>query len=71
MPTVAACSITLPCSGITYRGVAKKKREVSNMVLRGFRRATILEEIAKCELVCAKLPCCTDVQSFRGVAQPG
>jgi len=38
-----------------------KKREVSNMVLRGFRRRTILEEIAKCELVCAN---CHAVRTF-------
>ena len=38
-----------------------KTREVSNMVLRGFRRGTILEEIAKCELVCAN---CHAVRTF-------
>ncbi len=38
-----------------------KKHEVSNMVRRGFRRATILEEIAKCELVCAN---CHAVRTF-------
>jgi hypothetical protein len=40
---------------------AKKDYELSNMVLRGFRRTTILEEIAKCELVCAN---CHAVRTF-------
>jgi hypothetical protein len=38
-----------------------KRREVSNMILTGFRRETILEEIAKCELVCAN---CHAVRTF-------
>lgn len=38
-----------------------KERELSNMVLRGFRRRTIMEEIAKCELVCAN---CHAVRTF-------
>ncbi len=38
-----------------------KRREVSNMVLTGFRRETILDEIAKCELVCAN---CHAVRTF-------
>ena len=38
-----------------------KRLEVSNMVARGFRRRTILEEIAKCELVCAN---CHAVRTF-------
>jgi hypothetical protein len=38
-----------------------KKRKVSNMVRRGLHRGTILEEIAKCELVCAN---CHAVQTF-------
>jgi hypothetical protein len=38
-----------------------KLREVSYMVLRGFRRETILEEISKCELVCAN---CHAVRTF-------
>ena len=38
-----------------------KKREVSNLVVRGFRRRTILEEISKCELVCAN---CHAVRTF-------
>ncbi|HEU0337027.1 MAG TPA: hypothetical protein VFR43_10755 [Gaiellaceae bacterium] len=47
-----------------------KRREVSTLVRRGFRRDTILDEIAKCELVCAN---CHAVRTFerRGVAQPG
>jgi hypothetical protein len=32
---------------------APKVDEVSNLVRRGFRRQSILDEIAKCELVCA------------------
>ena len=39
-----------------------KRREVSYMVLRGFRRETILDEIAKCELVCAN---CHAVRTFK------
>jgi hypothetical protein len=38
-----------------------KRREVSMMALRGFRRETILEEITKCELVCAN---CHAVRTF-------
>ena len=38
-----------------------KMREVSNMVLRGFRRQTILDEISKCALVCAN---CHAVRTF-------
>jgi len=38
-----------------------KRREVSNMVLRGFRRKTILDEISKCDLVCAN---CHAVRTF-------
>jgi hypothetical protein len=41
---------------------APKTREVSYMVLRGFRRRTILAEISKCELVCAN---CHAVRTFR------
>ena len=48
-----------------------KRREVSNMVLRGFRRETILEEIAKCELVCANCHAVRTFNRHRGVAQPG
>jgi hypothetical protein len=38
-----------------------KRREVSNMVRRGFRRETILDEISNCELVCAN---CHAVRTF-------
>jgi hypothetical protein len=38
-----------------------KRRDVSNLVLRGFRRETILDEISKCELVCAN---CHAVRTF-------
>jgi hypothetical protein len=42
-----------------------KRREVSMRVLCGFRRETILDEIAKCELVCAN---CHAVRTFeRGI----
>jgi hypothetical protein len=38
-----------------------KRREVSMMALGGFRRETILDEISKCELVCAN---CHAVRTF-------
>ena len=38
-----------------------KRREVSNLVRRGFTKSTILGEIAKCELVCAN---CHAVRTF-------
>ena len=40
---------------------ASKRREISYMVLRGFRCRTILEEMSKCELVCAN---CHAVRTF-------
>jgi hypothetical protein len=40
---------------------AAKCSEISNMVLRGFRREAILDEIDKCELVCAN---CHAVRTF-------
>jgi hypothetical protein len=40
---------------------APKRRELSNMVRQGFRRTAILDEISKCQLVCAN---CHAVRTF-------
>jgi len=47
-----------------------KLDDISNLIRRRFRRQVIIEEMAKCELVCAN---CHAVRTFerRGVAQPG
>lgn len=67
------------CSGVFHHAAmhwdhlpgTTKTCEVSELFRRGFRCRTILDEIAKCELVCAN---CHAVRTFnrsRGVAQPG
>jgi hypothetical protein len=49
---------------------AAKLDEVSNLVRRHCRKL-ILEEIAKCELVCANCHAIRSYERRRGVAQPG
>ena len=53
-----------------HREPASKAFDVSSMVSRTHSRRQILDEIAKCDLVCAN---CHAVRTFRrrGVAQPG
>src|SRR5918992_4596195 len=69
--TCADCGASYHHSAMQWdhRPETNKTREVSNLVRRGFRPSTILEEIAKCDLVCAN---CHAVRTFnrrRGVAQ--
>ena len=53
-----------------HRPSERKKFDVRNMVRKTHSKRQILQEIAKCDLVCAN---CHAVRSFRrrGVAQPG
>jgi hypothetical protein len=71
-----------PCAdcGVSYHHTAMhwdhlpgvdKTREVSNLLRKGLRRRTILEEIAKCELVCANCHAVRTFDRLRGVAQSG
>ena len=53
-----------------HRPGTEKRCEVSMMV-RGFGRRTILEEIAKCDLVCANCHAARTAERRRDVAQPG
>ena len=48
----------------------EKLSDISTLIRRRFRRKVILDEIEKCELVCAN---CHAVRTYerRGVAQPG
>ena len=59
----ADCGGVLPHAAMQWDHLpgSLKRREVSMLVLRGFRRATILDEISKCELVCAN---CHAVRTF-------
>lgn len=42
-----------PCMEFDHREPSTKRRAVANMVSQGQSWQTILEEIAKCDLVCA------------------
>jgi hypothetical protein len=48
-----------------------KEVEVSRLLMQGQSKRRILEEIARCELVCANCHAVRTVERLRGVAQPG
>jgi hypothetical protein len=54
-----------------HRPGEEKVAEVSLLVLKSGSRRRILEEIAKCDLVCANCHAVRTFERIRGVAQPG